>query len=50
VHRSYIKLRRLVVEAWNSIPEERIRELVSGDSIRARCQAVIDANGLYIKY
>jgi hypothetical protein len=36
-HRSYIKLRKLVIEAWNSILEERIRELVSRDSIRARC-------------
>jgi hypothetical protein len=33
VHRSYIKLRKLVIEEWNSILEERIRELVSGDSI-----------------
>jgi hypothetical protein len=50
VHCSYIKLRKLVIEAWNSISKDRIRELVSGDSIRARCQAVIDANGLYTKY
>ena len=48
VHRSYKRLRAEILEAWESITHERIRELVG--SMRERCQAVIDADGWYTKY
>jgi hypothetical protein len=48
VHRSYKRLREVVLEAWESITVERIRELVR--EIPARCQAVIAANGGHTKY
>jgi hypothetical protein len=50
IHSSYIKLRKVVQKAWDVISNERILELVSGESMRARCQAVIDANGMNTKY
>jgi hypothetical protein len=43
---SYDVLRRAVREAWDAIPPEELEALV--DSMTARCQAVIDANGLHI--
>ena len=48
VHGSYKRPREAVQEAWESITFERIRELIR--SIRARCQAIIDADGWYTKY
>jgi DDE superfamily endonuclease len=48
VHSSYKRLRAAIQEAWESITHERIRELVH--SMRARCQAVIDAEGGHTKY
>jgi transposase len=42
------KLRRYVNEAWEALPEEYLRELLA--SMPARCQAVIEANGMYTKY
>jgi len=47
-HMSYDRLRKVVKEAWNSVGEHEFRELV--ESTPARCQAVIDANGLFTKY
>ena len=35
-------------EAWEAVPEDWLIELVRG--IRARCQAVIDANRMYTKH
>ena len=48
VHRSYKKLREVVLEAWESITHERIKELVR--EMPDRCRAVIKADGLYTKY
>ncbi|PMD54575.1 uncharacterized protein K444DRAFT_484133, partial [Hyaloscypha bicolor E] len=48
VHSSYKRLRAAIQEAWESITHERIKELVH--SMRARCKAVIDADGWYTKY
>jgi hypothetical protein len=48
VHSSYKRLRVAVQEAWESIIHERIKELVY--SIRARYQAMIDADGWHTKY
>jgi transposase len=45
---SYDALRRAVNEAWEAIEESYLTELLS--KMRARCQAVIDANGMHIKY
>ena len=45
---SYDNLRRYVQEAWDALPNEYWRKLL--DSMPARCQAVIDANGMHTKY
>lgn len=47
-HRSYKKLKAAVLEAWESITIERIRELVH--SMRGRCLAVIKARGWYTQF
>jgi hypothetical protein len=44
IHRSYPRLRKAVIEAWNSITNEEIRELIG--TMHERCQAVIDAQVL----
>jgi len=38
----------MVREAWDSIPEEDLRELVKG--MKDRCQAVIDTDGRQTQY
>jgi transposase len=48
IHRSYPRLREAVAEAWNAITTDQIRELIQ--SMPARCQAVIDAQGGHTKY
>jgi hypothetical protein len=45
---SYDRLRRYVKEAWDALPNEYWKELLA--SMPARCQAVIDANGMHINY
>ncbi len=45
---SYNKLRETVKAAWNAIPQTRLDEMMN--SINARCQAVIDANGQQTSY
>jgi hypothetical protein len=50
IYRSYQKLRAVILQAWDAIDNQRVLELVSGASMRARCQAVIDANGMNTKY
>jgi len=47
-HMSYDRLREAVKEAWANVGPHEFRELV--ESMQARCQAVIDANGLFTKY
>lgn len=44
----YDRLRSYVKEAWEELPDEYLQELLA--SIPARCQAVIDANGMHTKY
>jgi transposase len=46
--RSYEELRRFVKEAWEYISPEMLRDLM--DSMKDRCQAVIDARGGHTKY
>lgn len=48
VHRSYPKLKAAVLEAWESITNEEVLELIS--SMTARCRAVIEAEGWHTKY
>jgi len=48
VHRSYKKLRSAVQEAWESVTHKRVKELIR--EMPDRCQAVINANGMYTKY
>jgi transposase len=48
IHRSYPKLRRAIIEAWETITDEEIRDLIR--TMPARCQAVIDADGWHTKY
>lgn len=45
---SYDQLRKAVREAWDSIPPEELGDLIN--SMKDRCQAVIDANGMHIPY
>ncbi|PQE05349.1 transposable element tc1 transposase protein [Rutstroemia sp. NJR-2017a BVV2] len=47
-HSSYIRLKEAVLEAWDSITEGQIRELI--ESMPVRCKAVIEADGWHTKY
>jgi ketohexokinase/beta-glucosidase len=47
-HRSYPRLKAAVLEAWNSITNEEVLDLIS--SMPARCKAVIEADGWHTKY
>lgn len=48
IYRSYLKLKRAIIEAWETITDEEIRDLIR--TMLARCQAVIDADGWHTKY
>ena len=48
IHRSYPKLKAVVIEAWNSITYGLIEELIQ--SMPARCKAVIEARGWHTQY
>lgn len=48
VHRDYHKLRVAVLEAWNTITDAEVRELVHG--MGARCTAVKNAHGMYTEF
>jgi hypothetical protein len=45
---SYDKLRKAVKEAWEAVPEDYLIGLLR--SMKARCEAVIAANGMHTKY
>ena len=45
---SYDRLRDAVKEAWGTVRQHEFRELI--ESMPARCQAVIEANGLFTRY
>lgn len=45
---SYERLRKAVKEAWDMVGEHEFKALI--ESMPARCQAVIDADGLFTKY
>ena len=45
---SYDILRRAVKDSWDKVGEHEFQELIN--SMPLRCQAVIDANGLFTKY
>ncbi len=45
---SYKKLRTAVTEAWEAVGQAKFSELLA--EMPARCQAVVDAAGLYTKY
>lgn len=49
-HTLHAKLKTVIEHAWDMIKPQQIQELVSGASMRARCQAVIDAKGGHTKY
>jgi hypothetical protein len=46
--RTYEQLREIVKEAWHYIPPEVLEDLI--DSMKNRCEAVINADGGYTKY
>ena len=48
VQLSYNNLRAAVKEEWEAITIEQLNSLI--DSMRERCEAVIDAQGGYIKF
>jgi len=45
---TYDRLRTVVRKAWSSVGQHEYRDLI--ESMRERCQAVIEANGLFTKY
>jgi len=45
---TYDRLRATVKTAWENVGEHEFRELI--ECMQARCQAVIDANGLFTMY
>ena len=45
---SYNRLREAVNEAWEKVGKAEFEELIK--SMKDRCQAVINANGLFTKY
>ena len=45
---SYDRLREAVKDAWEKVGRFELEELIK--SMPERCQAVIDANGLFTKY
>jgi hypothetical protein len=45
---TYDRLRAAVKEAWAMVGEHEFRSLIN--SMKDRCQAVIDADGLFTKY
>ena len=49
VHRNYRRLRAAVIQAWESILCNEVRTLIR-DTMRERCQAVIDAQGGKTKF
>jgi transposase len=49
VHSNYKKLKAALLEAWDTITDEEIRYLIRTE-MKARCQAVIDAEGRETKY
>ena len=48
VQLSYDRLREAVREAWDSITEQQLKELL--ETMRERCQDVINAQGGYAKW
>lgn len=45
---SYDSLREAVIKAWDQVSEHTLQELI--ESMPARCEAVITANGMHIPY
>lgn len=45
---TYDQLRQALKDTWESNPNLRLEELIC--SMTARCQAVIDANGMHTKF
>ena len=50
IHGSYPKLRRVIQQAWVAIDNSGVLELVPRESMRMRCQDVIDTKGMNTKY
>lgn len=48
VHWDYQRLRAAVLQAWNTITDAEVRELVHG--IGERCTAVKNAHGMYTEF
>ena len=45
---SYDAIRQAVQEAWEAVPQAYLEELII--SMPARCQAVVDVNGMHTRY
>lgn len=48
VHRSYPRLKKVLLEAWQSITDAEIRDMIH--TMPARCKAVILAGGMYTEF
>ena len=46
--RGYDELREAITAAWNAVPVAYLNELL--EEMPARCQAVVDANGMHTRY
>jgi hypothetical protein len=46
--RAYDALQEAIVAAWNAVPETYLLELL--ESMPARCQAVVDVDGMHTRY
>jgi hypothetical protein len=45
---TYYRLKAAVKDAWEKVGEHEFQDLIN--SMQERCQAVIDAKGLFTKY
>jgi hypothetical protein len=48
IHQNYKRLQAAVIETWESITDAEIKDIIR--QMPERCQAVIDANGMYTKW
>jgi transposase len=46
--RGYDELREAIIAAWDAVPDAYLNQLL--EEMPAKCQAVIDANGLHTRY
>jgi transposase len=48
IQERYDELREAIIAAWDAVPDAYLNQLL--EEMPAKCQAVIDANGLHTRY